>query len=69
MNSPNLDLLSGLFHTAEWQALKEEITVCLKNAERDLKRPGLIARDFKAGECTAYENILALENQYKDASK
>lgn len=66
MNKPNVDLLNELFHSEEWQALKEEITVCLRNAERQLKREGMAFREFKAGECTAYENILALEEKYKD---
>lgn len=67
MNKPNIDLLSSLFHTPEWGALKEEIIVCLKNAERQLKREGMVTREFKAGECTAYENILGLEIKYKNA--
>lgn len=66
MNKPNTDLLSELFHSDEWSALKEEIRTCLHNAERELKRPGGINRDFKAGECTAYESILRLEDKYKN---
>lgn len=67
MNEPNLDILSGLFNSEEWEALKIEIKVCLLNAERTLKQPGNVDRSFKAGECTAYETILALELKYKEA--
>lgn len=65
--APNVDLLHDLFHSAEWNALKAEITVCLRNAERDLKRAGIINRDYVAGLCTGYENILNLEGKFKDA--
>lgn len=67
MSQPNTDLLSDLFHSEGWQALKTEIKVCLDNANRELKRPGIVyaGRDFKAGECTAYETILGLEEKYK----
>ena len=66
MENPNIDLLSDLFHSQEWEALKQEVIVCLRNAERDLKRPGLSFREFRAGECTAYETILGLEDKYKN---
>lgn len=67
MNQPNTDLLSDLFSSEGWGSLKEEINICLLNAERELKRPGIVyaGRDFKAGECTAYETILGLEEKYK----
>ncbi len=68
-DNPDVDLLSELFHSEEWKALKQEILVCLRNAERDLKRPGLAFREFRAGECTAYETILGLEEKYKNVQK
>lgn len=66
MNKPKEEILSDLFHSEEWQALKQEINVCLDNASRELKRRGGIQREFSAGECTAYEQVLGLENKYKD---
>lgn len=66
MNQPNVDLLNELFNSEEWMALKEEIKVCLLNAERELKQCGQPFREFKAGECTGYETVLKLENKYKN---
>lgn len=69
MNQPNTDLLSELFHSQEWDALKEEITICRNNALFRLKREGEVNREYQAGAVSAYEKILSFEDQYKNVSK
>lgn len=65
MNQPNPDLLSELFHSEGWQALKVEIAQCRDNALMRLKREGEINREYQAGATWAYEVILGLEEKYK----
>lgn len=62
---PNVDLLSELFKSPEWDALKTEIFQCRDNALFRLKREGEESRDYQAGMVSAYEIILKLEDKYK----
>lgn len=60
----NTDLLSELFHSEEWKALKIEIEQCRNNCLMRLKREGEVNREYQAGSVFAYEVILGLEEKY-----
>ena len=49
----------------EWLDLKEEIKICLRNAEFSLKSASCTNRDFHAGKCQGIEEVLRLEDEYK----
>ena len=51
---------------AEWESLKQEIFVCLNNANNALKSVGCQSREFYAGKCSGIEEILKLEFQFKE---
>lgn len=65
-DKPNIELLNELVGSPYWQALKQEISVCITNSLVRLKREGEVNRDYQAGMVTAYENILFFENKYKN---
>jgi len=50
----------------EWQDVKEEIRELLSDAERKLKSPSCEDRDYYAGKCFAFQEIIDLEEHYKD---
>lgn len=66
-DKPNTELLSDIFNSEGWGALKIEIEQCLANAMYRLKREGEINREFQAGVVNGYETILDLEEKYKNA--
>lgn len=49
----------------EWRDLKEEIGICLKNSEVQLKGKNCNNREFFAGECSGLEMILNFCEQHK----
>lgn len=53
-------------NSPEWDDLKEEIKICLENANAKLKSQGCIERDFFAGKCAGVEEILSLETKFKN---
>lgn len=67
IDKPNTDLLSELFHSQEWDALKVEIEQYRDNSLFRLKREGEVNREYQAGVVYACEYIIKLENKYKDA--
>lgn len=56
-------------NTEIWEALVEEIELCLENARNQSESPSLVNRDFIGGECFGYRQILGFENQYKKWQK
>lgn len=69
MNQPNTDLLNDLMHSPEWDALKAEIIVFRDNSLFRLKRENEVNREYQAGMVSAFEDILALEDKYKNTPK
>lgn len=64
---PNTELLSDLFNSDGWPALKAEIEQCHQNSLMRLKREGEVNREYQAGSVWAYETILRLEHAFKNA--
>ncbi len=51
---------------SEWEDLKQEIFVCLNNANNTLRSVSCENRDFYAGKCVGIEEILKLELDFID---
>lgn len=66
MSKPNYELLTDLFHSDGWQALKTEIEICKHNALTKLVREVEQDRDGQAGEVRMADRILGLELKYKN---
>ena len=49
-----------------WRDLREELTICLENAEARLKALSCQDRDFYAGKCNGLEEAISLGRGYLD---
>ena len=55
--------LQTLFASEEWRDLKDEIQLCLNNADMSLKSQDCVDRSYFAGKCKGIEEILNLKNK------
>lgn len=67
MKKPNEEMLSDLSRSEQWEALEEEINVCISNAfdKMILKQSPVDEMKHLAGEINAYKTLKNLVNGYK----
>ena len=52
--------LQEFFASDSWKDLKAEIEFCQNNADNTLKSPSCGSRDYYAGKCNAFAEVLSL---------